>query len=396
MRNLYRLTSAIRSNQGAPSKYLYVCAIPILVATISQLTTSGQFNQVQVQAQSSGRAGSNLAPGRSPASTGTEGYDLKRSYLDWPISPVDHAYASIDGKKLHGYVSEITAISDRYRDNGHPQFWGRIEGTEADAESAQWVFDKLKQADLSDVRIQQFDLQPQWMPQSWEITASSGGKVVKVETAQPAVRSVGTHGSGLDLEALYVGLGTKADFAGRDVRGKAVIIYSMPEPGVWAQSAQYNGSIQRAEDNGAAAIFDVICLPGNVRSGIPTPSRTNICSRPARCYSTDRGDTSSRQSSRIHRWFRRWRSDARELIEAAPEGQAPHIKVRLDIKEVPGLKSSNVWGVLPGMTDEKVIIIAHRDGYFEGAGDKCVRHGHADWTCRILRKRYRRTSGTAP
>jgi hypothetical protein len=37
----------------------------------------------------------------------------------------------------------------------------------------------------------------------------------------------GQRPSGVDLDAAYVGLGTEADFMGRDVKGKAVFTYSM-------------------------------------------------------------------------------------------------------------------------------------------------------------------------
>jgi hypothetical protein len=70
------------------------------------------------------------------AQPGPSVYKLEDAYLEWPVAPADRAYVTIDGKRLHGYVSEIAAISRRYRDEGHPQYWGRIEGTSADAEFA--------------------------------------------------------------------------------------------------------------------------------------------------------------------------------------------------------------------------------------------------------------------
>lgn len=35
-------------------------------------------------------------------------------------------------------------MSRRYRDSGHPQFWGRIIGTEADAENGRWLLEKFR------------------------------------------------------------------------------------------------------------------------------------------------------------------------------------------------------------------------------------------------------------
>ena len=97
-------------------------------------------------------------------------YVLEDSYLRWRLLPSEQAYAAIDGKHLKQYVEDLTAISRRYRDHGHPQFWGRITGTEADAENAQWLLEKFRAIGLSDVREQSMDLPPQWMPASWSVS----------------------------------------------------------------------------------------------------------------------------------------------------------------------------------------------------------------------------------
>jgi hypothetical protein len=64
-------------------------------------------------------------------------YQLEDAFLRWQLPADRAAYASIDGKRIHQSVADLTAISRRYRDQGHPQFWGRIIGTSADAETAQ-------------------------------------------------------------------------------------------------------------------------------------------------------------------------------------------------------------------------------------------------------------------
>ena len=64
---------------------------------------------------------------------------LEDALLEWPLPPGEQAYRTIDGKHLHQYVEEQAAISRRYRDQGHPKFWGRIIGTAADAENAAWL-----------------------------------------------------------------------------------------------------------------------------------------------------------------------------------------------------------------------------------------------------------------
>jgi hypothetical protein len=59
----------------------------------------------------------------------------------------------------------------------------------------------------------------------------------------------------------------------------------------------------------------------------------------------------------------------RDLIANAAAGDPPHVKVRLDAEWVSGQKSFLVWGTLPGATDETIYVIAHRDGWFDAAGD---------------------------
>jgi hypothetical protein len=215
-------------------------------------------------------------PGTPPGGVlrGPAIYKLQDALLDWPVAPADSAYTAVDGKRLHGYVEDLTAISRRYRDAGHPQFWGRIIGTQADHDTADWMVAKFKQIGLSDIHVQPFSLPPQWMPQRWDITASGAGTTLHLETAQPAYQTPGTKGE-VDLEAVYAGTGSEADFMGRDVKGKAVFLFSMPLPGSWRHTDTAEDALRRAESKGAAAIFSVIALPGNIRTQL-YPTRTNV------------------------------------------------------------------------------------------------------------------------
>src|SRR6266571_2245839 len=109
---------------------------------------------------------------------------LEDALLEWPLPAGEQAYGRIDGKRLHHYVEEQAAISRRYRDQGHPKFWGRIIGSSADAESAEWLAKTFKSFGMSDVRIQPLDLSPQWFPQKWEVTVTGGGKTIRLDSAQ--------------------------------------------------------------------------------------------------------------------------------------------------------------------------------------------------------------------
>jgi hypothetical protein len=120
--------------------------------------------------------------------------------------------ARLDGRAVL-YVEEQAAISRRYRDRGHPKFWGRIIGTSADAESAEWLANKFRAAGLSDVRP--LDLSPQWFPQKWDVTVVGGGKTIALESAQPDYRAAALPPGGIDVNAVYAGLGSAADLTGK-------------------------------------------------------------------------------------------------------------------------------------------------------------------------------------
>ena len=139
-----------------------------------------------------------------------------------------------------------------------------------------------------------------------------------------------------------MGLGSEADFSGRDVQGKAVFMYSM-----LGLPLERGGAVRLADAQGAAAVFNVHMLPGNMRYQA-YPPRTNV---PAFTVGGDDGIA------------------VRDLIARPPPEQPVRVSVRLDVELVPNLQTALVWGTLPGATDETIYLIAHRDGWFDASGD---------------------------
>src|SRR5262245_61731742 len=303
----------------------------------------------------------------------TEPPHTRSAEVGWRLAPADEKYGAIDGAGLKDHVRELTAMARRYRDNGHPQYWGRIIGTTADTENADWLMQKMRQIGLSDVHEQYFDLPPQWMPKSWSVTVSAAGKSVAIETAQPTYQAVGTPPGGLDLEAVYVGMASDADLKlARDVRGKAVFFYSTDTASRHAPIA--DNAIRRLGERGAAAIFIIQGIPGNERTQFyPVNSQVPT-------FSTGLKDGLA----------------ARDLIaDATAAGAPPRVKISLEVDRTPGLKSGTVWATLPGATDEQVIVVAHRDGWFEGANDNAAgvatMLGLAEYFSKIPKAQRRRT-----
>src|SRR4029450_10660023 len=151
---------------------------------------------------------------------------LEDAFLRWPPPEGAERFPARDGRRMHRDVVEQALISRRYRDTVHPKFWGRITGTSSDRESAEWLAAKFKAPGLSDVRIQPLDLEPQWMPQTWEAVITGGGKTIRIESAQPFYGANALPAGGIDVDAVYAGLGSEADFAGKNVSGKAVFVFT--------------------------------------------------------------------------------------------------------------------------------------------------------------------------
>ena len=88
------------------------------------------------------------------------------------------------------------------------------------------------------------------MPQSWTVTGTALGKTITLDTAQPAYATKGTTAEGVDLEAVWLGTGSEADYIGRNVKGKAVLFASEPLPGSWRHTGTAEGAVRRAEEKG--------------------------------------------------------------------------------------------------------------------------------------------------
>jgi len=106
------------------------------------------------------------------------------SYLQLS-NPSNEAYASIDGDRMKRLVEQQTDIAQRYRQAGN-QFWGRIIGTSADSETAEWMMVQLRESGVENVRLDSIPLPTQWLPQSWQLTVELDGKATQLTSAWPA------------------------------------------------------------------------------------------------------------------------------------------------------------------------------------------------------------------
>ncbi len=278
----------------------------------------------------------------------SQGNIREDGFLPTPaLAAADRRYADVDGRAMKTIVNDFVAISRRSRDEGN-KYWGRIAGTKAEQLTADLVEARFKSLGLSDVHRKVFDLAPQWFPLDWHFSATGGGKTQTFKTFLPALSSVPTAGE-LDLEAVWVGLGTAADFAGREVRGKAVVFHTMLAPGEMGQSAVFEGTIKRAEDAGAAAMIGIWGYYDNYAVW-QSLGRT--------VYSAD---------VKIPGFWLGF-EDGRLLRDQLAAGPT-RVKVGLTTEMRRGLTTQSVYGTLPGSGDESIIVLAHMDGWFDAALD---------------------------
>src|SRR5262245_36364348 len=280
------------------------------------------------------------------------GYVRDDAYQRPLVPAADQKYLKIDGLKMKDTLREVVAISLKSRDDGN-RYWGRISGTKYEGMVHDWAEAKFKKYGLQDVHRQPFQLPPQWFPTEWDYTFTANGKSYTFKSVNPSLNSPATPAGGLDLDVVWVGTGTAADFAGRDVTGKAVLMHAIPAPGSMGHSGVYEGSMARAAERGAAAIGVVYGISDNfaIWQGLGTM-----------------GEAGQRQPIKTPGFFMGYKDGnvIRDLIGA---GQQVKLKMRVNVEMRSGLTSSNVWGTLPGTTDENIMVLAHQDGYYEASLD---------------------------
>lgn len=293
-------------------------------------------------------------------------FNLETSYLRMPLQPGDEKYGRIDGFRLKEHVTAITGITRRWHESG-ARYWGRLPGSPADVQTEEYIAARFRDYGLA-VEMQPVNLSPQWRATDWSFTASGSGTTFTPASVYPAEDTFATPAAGLTLEIVWVGLGTELDFAGRDVKGKLVFLHSDPRPNAFQGTARSNGAMQRAVQRGAAAVLVNVNIPGNVVNTFASAPKVPTMSISTR--------------------------DAEQLKTLMAKGPVT-VQLKMLTEERSGLKDNNVWGTLPGVTPEEIVIAAHHDSRFEGAFDNAsgiaTMLGLAEYFSKVPQSERRRT-----
>jgi hypothetical protein len=227
------------------------------------------------------------------------------------------------------------------------KLWGRRAATPAFQHTLEWTAVQLKGAGLKDVRVEPFAVNgAMWVPEAWQVQVTGGGDPVTLTSAFPQQGSVTGN---LTAPLVFVGRGTAADLAGRDLRGKIAVMHVRPEPSLFGSAEQ--GIPAQLVKRGAVAVVESVEGPGNVNYYDP-----RFGCAPAMCFMVGGQDG----------WF------LEQVIgKAADAGEAERLKLSLSLRatEKTNLTSGNVIATIPGRDAKRLVINAHADGYFQAADD---------------------------
>lgn len=273
-------------------------------------------------------------------------------YPDWPLRPDQAAYAGVSGERMKEWTHRISNISLRSKADGNA-YWGRLPGTEYDRETMELVKAEFDRLGLETTYVP-YTIPNDWTPTSWQATYTVNGVKKQFDSVFPVGTTAPTPPGGITAEAVWVGLGSAPDFIDRDVRGKAVVIYSMFVPGGRSHSASRRARIfnanMRASELGAAMIINVMGVPGDAQFN-PLGAPSAEFGIPLVTINQDEG-------------FR--------LRDVMGTGEKVEISLELNIEIRKNVETANLFARLPGVSKEEVVIAAHTDGFFEGAMDNAA------------------------
>lgn len=147
------------------------------------------------------------------------------------------------------------------------------------------------------------------------------------------------------IELVYVNEGTAADYEGLDVRDKLVLLDVDQNENWWINYPAYQAKVK-----GARAVIAMSVYPedGDDRVGVQ-----DICGpADAPALAISKADSDALQ----------------EAIKASGKDSIT-VTFNADSKVTEDDTSHNLWGEIPGTTDETIFVFAHMDGYFHSTYD---------------------------
>lgn len=290
------------------------------------------------------------------AQTRIKNIEVRNKLLDLPSLSEgfgsNQKLASITGEEIHGYLRKLTEFSQQSKEDGNV-LWGRIQGSKYEYDATKYVAQELKKWGLNDIAIQRAPVrEPVWQPSKIElIVKSHEGERYQFKSAMTAFPSGITDENGITAPIEYVGLGTRADLRGKNIKGKIALLYVRAWEGVLMHSGHL-AALRLVEQYDAAGVILWIDLPGNEKFAAQLFSREG--------FLTDVPWTNIGYEDGLY---------LRKLIEHSPINTPPEVTLTVAGKMNGNLTTQNLIAQLPGSSEETIMLTAHIDGFFNATLD---------------------------
>jgi hypothetical protein len=254
-------------------------------------------------------------------------------------------------------IVQFARDSRERREVGTGQMWGRIAGFPSSDKTVEWTADQFRKAGIKDVRIQPIAQDAKsalWLPLSWQVKLLAdpafglGSTDIVLESALPVGPS-NIAGGTLTAPLVYVGAASPAVLHHIDVKGKIAVQLVVPQGHMLFERGAVDARSEELVKRGAVGVFNIVRLPGNELS-----RDFSDCGNP--CFNIGGRDG----------WF------LEALLDRAmPAGVQDKVRAQIELKTETfrGLKAINAVAVIPGKSTEAIVLNAHVDGWFDGAGD---------------------------
>lgn len=266
----------------------------------------------------------------------------------------------LSGEAIKRDVATIVGFARAARASkevGSGQMWGRIAGFPSSDRTVQWSLEQFRAAGITDLRTQAISQDAKaslWLPLSWRVTLigdpafGEGSGDIVLESALPVGPSA-IPGGTLTAPLVYVGAASPAVLQQIDVTGQIAVQLIVPQGHMLFERAAVDARSEDLMKRGAAGVFNLVRLPGNELS-----RDFSDCGNP--CFNIGGRDG----------WFLE-----AVLDRAARAGVQDKLRVRIDLetRTFRGLTAINGIGVIPGKSADTIVLNAHVDGWFDGAGD---------------------------
>ena len=276
------------------------------------------------------------------------------------VPPGEEKFISLRGDAIRRHLEAIVGFSKWSRETkevGAGQLWGRITGLPSGQRTMDWVEQRFRAANVPRVERQWFEQGANaalWLPLSWEVRIhadpafGAGTLDVILESAMPA-GAMDLPEAGLTAPLVFVGTARAAELQYIDVRGKIAVQHITPKGHLFLERGPARAKAVELIKRGAVAVFNIVDQSGNMRT-----RDISGCGGP--CFNLGGQDG-------------RFLEEVMDAAARAGVTDRLRATMKLQDEERRGMRASNVIGVVPGKSDENIIVNAHVDGWFDAAND---------------------------